>query len=168
MDLPTPPLQEVTAISRPIDDIAPDINLLPLRTNKCAARGYEVPDYLSGSNGLGSRCEISKKMSNPQGGTRFFYPPFHSVCVARGPSTVPDARPQWESGRGGHNYSGALALYTAATRGVLRTAASGLDVRMTSADSALSRYPSRRTDQFFPKPRGEGVRPTATLIAIHL
>ena len=25
MDLPTPPLQEVTAISRPIDDIAPDI-----------------------------------------------------------------------------------------------------------------------------------------------
>ena len=69
-------------------------------------------------------------------------------------------------------YSGALALNTAATsgvRGVLRTAASGLDVRTTSADSALhaalSRYPSRRTDQFFPKPRGEGVRPIATLTA---
>ena len=108
----------------------------------------------------------SQKKVNPGRGIRFFLPPF-SQCERRARS-VPDARPQWESGRGGHNYSGALALYTAATRGVLRTAASGLDVRMTSADSALSRYPSRRTDQFFPKPRGEGVRPTATLIAIHL
>ena len=76
MDLPTPPLQEVTAISRPIDDIAPDINLLPLRTNKCAARGYEVPDYLSGSNGLGSRCEISKKIVNPRREDVFFTPLF--------------------------------------------------------------------------------------------
>ena len=51
-------------------------NLLPLRTNKCAARRYEVPDYLSGSNGLGSRCEISKKMSTLAAEYVFFTPLF--------------------------------------------------------------------------------------------
>jgi len=117
---------------------------------------------------LGSSREISKKKCERAGGTRFLTPLFTVWRKReRRAASVPDAIPQWESGRGGHNYSGAFALYTAATRGVLRTAASGLDVRMTSADSALSRYPSRRMDQLFPKPRGEGVRPTATLIAIH-
>ena len=56
-------------------------NLLPLRTNKCAARHSEVPDELSGSDGLGSSREISKK--NLPLEPVFFNPPFHSLAEAR-------------------------------------------------------------------------------------
>jgi hypothetical protein len=103
-------------------------------------------------------------------GTRFFNPPFHSLAEARASRRV---RPRRDTSVGVWSRRPQLlrsfcSLHSGYSGRVKdSSSASGLDVRMTSADSALSSYPSRRMDQFFPKPRGEGVRPTATLIAIH-
>jgi hypothetical protein len=69
--------------------------LLPLRTNKCAARHSEVPDELSGSDGLGSSREISKKKCERAGGTRFLTPLFTVWRKReRRAASVPDAIPQ--------------------------------------------------------------------------